>query len=305
MFFPRRNSEAPDPGRFTALRVSLNAPVVATEELASGPARAAILQFWRPDERIAIEVRLRSAADGRVVVYDYDGPLDAASDIDHAFEAALNFAEGMGFLFDEDVLSSEDTVSRARVAEAWSRFEAGLAPAVRAALGTPGEPLGGDDLPEICGDELELTELAPGVVPPVSPHDAALAQELASDWTPLDDGPAVEAPAVAKPPAPAHAAAGPGPKPRPKPNPRPEPAAVRPEPAAARPEPAPARPEPATLTKFRGRAEGPPAARPEPASASEESGRSTLGRVPLVRRRGAGDGGLPKPGLLVRILGAF
>jgi hypothetical protein len=101
------------------------------------------VQFWNGD-RCAIEIRLRAASSGRTVVYDFDGPMEAPSDIDHAFEAALNFAEGMGFLFDEDVLSGDDTISRARVAEAWDRLrgrqDLPVSPRVAARADVLGEP---------------------------------------------------------------------------------------------------------------------------------------------------------------------
>jgi hypothetical protein len=306
MFFPKSNPAKAEPGRFTALRVSLNTPVVETEELPSGPAQAAILQFWNGD-RCAIEIRLRASADGRTVVYDFDGPMEAPSDVDHAFEAALNFAEGMGFLFDDDVLSGDDTMSRAKVAEAWTAFETGRPQPVspRAAaraeiLGSPGDLLGGDGIPELEVEELVLTDLAPAAPAAlVSPHDAALAEELASDWNPLDEEGA-PAPVV-----PAKPAASQAPK-------KPVAPAARSAPPARQ---APAdSPQPAqrTLSKFRGHAEKPAAgskrgdrrAAPKPGPA-EESGRGkTLGRLPLVRKRSP-DGARPRPSLLVRILGAF
>jgi hypothetical protein len=63
-------------------------------------------------------------------------------------------------------------------------------------------------------------------------------------------------------------------------------------------------PPPATLTKFRGRAqEPPPPAAPADAGAAPPARGKALGRLPIVRRKLAE--GRQKPGLLVRILGAF
>lgn len=274
MFFPNPRPAALDPARFSSLRVSLNAPVIRTDELSGVAARGAIVQWWEPDGRCGIEVRLRAVADDRLVVYTLEDPLEGASDVGHVLEAALNFAEGMGFLFEEDVLSSDDTASRAVVAEAWRAFEAGRAPAVarpaaRALapeLGRPGDLLGGPEPertdPELAGEPLELTDLAP---------EQALdlqAGELSSDWEPLDR----RSEAAAPPPA-----------------------------EGASPPPTP------PLTKFRGRT---PEARPAPAPAAAADpadpprGRKALGRLPLVRRRAPPEG-RQKPGLLVRILGAF
>jgi hypothetical protein len=281
MFFPNPSPDELDPARFTSLRVSLNAPVVRTDELSGVAARAAIVQWWQPDGSCAIEIRLRAVTDERAVVYTLEAPLEAASDVDHALDAALNFAEGMGFLFEEDVLSGEDTVSRAQVAQAWAAFEAGRAPAVsRPAprpvlapeLGRPGDLLAGPDPdpadPGPTAEPLELTDLAPGEAPGLAGAGAPLMTELSSDWEPLGagdepaPGPAAEA-RVAEPP-----------------------------------------PPPATLTKFRGRAqEPPPPAAPADAGAAPPARGKALGRLPIVRRKLAE--GRQKPGLLVRILGAF
>jgi hypothetical protein len=274
MFFPNPSPAALDPARFSSLRVSLNAPVLRTDELSGVAARGAIVQWWEPDGRCGIEVRLRAVADERLVVYTLEAPLEGPSDVGHALEAALNFAEGMGFLFEEDVLSSDDTASRAVVAEAWRAFEAGRAPAIaRPAarglapeLGRPGDLLGGPEPersdPDLTGEALELTDLAPALALDLG------AGELSSDWEPV----ARRSEAAPQPPA----------------------------------EVASPPPPPATLTKFRGRTPEPrpvppPAATADPAEPPR--GRKALGRLPLVRRK-APDG-RQKPGLLVRILGAF
>lgn len=153
MFFPRKTPVQLDPERFRALRLSLNAPVVSTEDLPSGPARAAIVLWWEDDQSPVLEVRMRSAKTGGVVAYGFDEPLANAGDVETALEAALTFAESMGFLFDDDVLSGEDTGAREPVIRAWEEFEgvSEVAPVTR--------PQPREDEP------LELTELAPEPAP--------------------------------------------------------------------------------------------------------------------------------------------
>lgn len=153
MFFPRKTPTQLEPERFSALRVSLNAPVVATEDLPSGPARAVIVLWWEPDQRAVLEVRMRSTKTGAAVAYGFDGPLESAGEVETALEAALTFAESMGFLFDDDILSGEDTGARETVIRAWQDFDGAgeVAPAT--------QPQPQEDEP------LELTELAPEPVP--------------------------------------------------------------------------------------------------------------------------------------------
>jgi hypothetical protein len=299
MFFPRKNPATPDPRRFSTLRVSLNAPVVATDALPSAPARAAIVMWWEPDQRCALEVRVRATKTGRTVVYGFDGPLEDAEEVDRTLDAALNFAESMGFLFDEDVLSGEDTVGREKLVQVWTEFESGAAPGGGTRAGGGPEEAArvlDREVPAVAQEDaeaepLELTELAPDES---LSGDARLAVELASGWTPQSD-PEAGSDAEVEPPS--------------EPDPEPEPSAGT-NPAA----------EVITLTKFRGPAPESPAeeapagsgaAEPEKAAEGSKKARkvgekkqAAVGRVPILRRKG-GAGRQERPGLLQRILGAF
>jgi hypothetical protein len=121
MFFPISEPGSPDPRRFVVLRTSLNAPVVSTEDIPSGPARAAIAMWFEDDQSCSLEVRVRSVATGRMVVYAWEGELSGAREVDTALDAGLSFAESMGFLFDDDAVRDDG-------ARKWTEFLAEAAP---------------------------------------------------------------------------------------------------------------------------------------------------------------------------------
>lgn len=282
MFFPISEPGSPDPRRFVLLRTSLNAPVVSTEDIPSGPARAAIAMWFEDDKSCSLEVRVRSVGTGRMVVYACEGELSDAREVETALDAGLSFAESMGFLFDDDVLSSESTIGRGMVTAAWEAFEAGES-APRAVENFV-QPVTQTEPPD--AELLELTEVAAvddlgaDLVDP----DCELIADPADGWEPetLDGLP--EPPAVG--------------------------GAAGEVPAAA------------VLSKFRGRLDeleagdrrGPRSGGegPEKAESIETKARglkAALGRMPLVRRRRPGvEAAEPKPvrgGLLARILSAF
>jgi len=265
MFFPKRDPGSPDPRRFAALRSSLNAPVVATEEMPSGPARAVIVMGWDDEAQSVLEVRLRSVTTGRLVVYGFEGHLEDAGELETALEAALSFAESMGFLFDDDILSGDDMIGRETVVEAWEAFEEGRPPP-RCGRGEPTGGLAEITQPDVeSAEPVELTDLAPEGDPEAAA--GALALELTSGWSPATDD-------VLDPDAPLESA--------------PVPESTTPlSKFRGREEAAPEAVEP-----------DPPAAEPRPAPK-----RTAVGRVPLVRRKAAAT--RERPSLLARILGAF
>ena len=87
--FPRPLRE----GGLLALHVSLNSPVVAHESLPNGPAAAAIALDGR-----GATVCLRSVRTGRTAFFSSGEGLT----LQLALDAALAFAERLGFLFDVD-----------------------------------------------------------------------------------------------------------------------------------------------------------------------------------------------------------
>ena len=117
--FTAAGTLSPLPGaKLERLRLSLNTPVVALENLAVGPAAAGIA-IHSGQLALRLTVAVRSARSGRVVFFHPDGWGESElSDV--AFDAALSFAEGMGFLFDEDLL--EKGLDAAQAARAWADF---------------------------------------------------------------------------------------------------------------------------------------------------------------------------------------
>ncbi len=90
--------------RLLALRMSLNAPVLATAELPVGPARAAIVVHTQGAVR-CFSIVVRSLRNGASVIYELEGE-DLREDIGWsvALDASLSFGESMGFLFDDEML---------------------------------------------------------------------------------------------------------------------------------------------------------------------------------------------------------
>jgi hypothetical protein len=119
-FLPRRRPLELTAQRVRALRPSLNTPVVATGELPVGPACGAILVHVEPGAGLQISVGVRSLACGSVAIYGFDGPI-SASVVGVALDAALSFAESMGFLFDDDVVG-DDAASREKAVARWQEM---------------------------------------------------------------------------------------------------------------------------------------------------------------------------------------
>ena len=118
MFFPRSQPVTVARDEIRGLRLSLNTPVVATEEIPIGPARAAILvhEGTRGPE---VTIGIRSLRADRTALYGFEGDLREASSFAVALDAALSFAESMGFLFDEDELGSGGAAARVRCLGLW------------------------------------------------------------------------------------------------------------------------------------------------------------------------------------------
>jgi hypothetical protein len=90
--------------RLLALRMSLNAPVLATAELPAGPARAAIVVHAQGALR-RFSIVVRSLRNGASVIYELEGEdLREDSGWSVALDASLSFGESMGFLFDDEML---------------------------------------------------------------------------------------------------------------------------------------------------------------------------------------------------------
>jgi hypothetical protein len=119
VFFPRSTPLSLTRDHIRGLRLSLNTPVVATEELPIGPARAAILVHDDADGGPQVTIGIRALRAGRTALYAFEGDLREASSFAVAVDAALSFAESMGFLFDEDELGGGGAAARVRCLGLW------------------------------------------------------------------------------------------------------------------------------------------------------------------------------------------
>jgi len=298
VFFPRSTPLSVAPVHVQGLRLSLNTPVVATEELPIGPARAAILVHDDPQRGPTVTIGIRSLRADRVALYGMENEPDDGADLEVALDAALTFAESMGFLFDEDEVAGGGAQAKTRSLGLWRELlgeEAGepaRAPAVAASRKQePEAELLLEDLAE------EATEF---VLPPAEAPDEPDPEigdfveddeheaQGAGDPDVLEEEPGEELPDVSDAEVAAAAST----------------AAAR----SAKP------PAPVALTKFRGRPAGrtpraparsEAAPRPAPAKAAGDGqkGRATaLGRMRLVRRV---RDGLRKRNPILRLFGAF
>jgi hypothetical protein len=190
VFFPRTAALTLTRDEIRELRLSLNTPVVATEELPIGPARAAILVHDDADGGPQVTIGIRSLRADRVVLYAFEGDLREASSFAVAVDAALSFAESMGFLFDEDELGAGGAPARVRCLGLWREFlgeDALGVPPARAAEPEPAEELLLDELAEdsaldeatdapvfLSGDEAEASAGATDVFVPQFEGDLGL-----------------------------------------------------------------------------------------------------------------------------------
>lgn len=164
MFTPRSDALLLSEAGLQGLRLSLNTPVVRVEELADGPARAAIVLHAGEYGGLVLSVALRSLRDGRSAVYTWRGQSDPAS-LPTAWRAALDFGESLGFLFDEDELAHGTPEARERAFALWEAF--GAVPERAAA-----DDGFGDAALDLEPQELDLDmelELAPGDGPAPPP----------------------------------------------------------------------------------------------------------------------------------------
>lgn len=120
MIFLRRTSPVHvRPEGVSGLRRSLNTPVVSTPDFPTGPAEGAILVHRELTGRLCVTLGIRSDRAGETALWDYDGQLADPGAVDVAVDAALSFAEGMGFLFDDDEVGAGTEEERLRARYLW------------------------------------------------------------------------------------------------------------------------------------------------------------------------------------------
>jgi hypothetical protein len=166
VFFARQ--EAPDPARsvLRSLRPSLNTPVVVVEDLPPGPASAAIARFADPaGPRVVLAIR--SERSGQAIFFAPDDEARDQRDTDLALDALLSFAEGMGFLFEDDRLAEAPGETQrlwmALIEACTHRSPSGSATAKAAPAPAPSPASA-----QPAADEIWLEDLAP-VARPISP----------------------------------------------------------------------------------------------------------------------------------------
>jgi hypothetical protein len=126
-----------------ALRLSLNTPVVAIEDLPVGPAAAGIA-LHEGLEGLRLTLAVRSVQNGQVVFFHPDEDWSEIQGSELALDAALSFAECMGFLFDDDPIEAGGDVREA--ADRWAELV---------------ETAGAEEPADPPGEEIWLEEVAP------------------------------------------------------------------------------------------------------------------------------------------------
>ena len=138
MFFSAASAPNPTSTSLRTLWLSLNKPVLAIDELPLGPARAAIAVIRGP-EGLGLSVAIRSTRTDQVLFFDSDSAQALPGDGAELLDPAISFAEGMGFLFDDE---PEAEAAASRLWDDWIGRAANPArPAPPARNRTPG----GDD----------------------------------------------------------------------------------------------------------------------------------------------------------------
>jgi hypothetical protein len=89
-----------------ALHLALNSPIVRLEGLPVGPASAAVA--FHAGDTPGVTLVVRSQCSPRVVYFTAELDGEDAQYPEVILDAALSFAERMGFLFDEDAVGARD-----------------------------------------------------------------------------------------------------------------------------------------------------------------------------------------------------
>lgn len=154
---------APDAARsaLRSFRPSLNTPVVVVEDLPAGPASAAIASLADPaGPRVVLAIR--SERSGQAIFFGPDEEPWEGQGPEWALDAALSFAESMGFLFEDDRVSQAPDEARrlwGALLDAGGRLRGAL-PAPARPLAAPGRRAPPDP-PEPDGEAFWLEEIAP------------------------------------------------------------------------------------------------------------------------------------------------
>lgn len=135
--------------RIEGLCASLNRPVVSVDGLSVGPASSAIVLHGAGEGARELVIALRFEESGAVVLFEFQGSLNASRA--KALDAGLTFAEGMGFLFDDDLLTGDAPTARRQALEHWCEL---TGDELQPAVGRTAQPV--ED--PLLDDILELSE---------------------------------------------------------------------------------------------------------------------------------------------------
>lgn len=167
MFLRRREPVLLTEERLDGLCPSLNRPVVDLEDLPVGPARSAIALFRDEAGQRGLVVTVRSEESGVVALFEFQGEVH---DRPHqALDVGLTFAEGMGFLFDDDMLVSQQPDRHQRAVEIWCELTGDEPHETPTPVPAPApEPMALvlEDLVEDDLEEVLPVEEAPPALPP-------------------------------------------------------------------------------------------------------------------------------------------
>jgi hypothetical protein len=172
----RRSSEplALSEASLLALRPALNTPVLNTDFLPVGPARAAIVVFAEEYGGIGLAIGVRSNEGGQIAVFRNQEPIDASTKLADAIEPALASAERMGFLFDEDLVeNAPGGQGRVEAMSLWAdlmgEIEVSAAPAIGdSESGVAGDSTSGSLSVQSTVPELLLDDVAPLDLPEIA-----------------------------------------------------------------------------------------------------------------------------------------
>ena len=161
------------------LRLSLNTPVVALESLPVGPAAAAIA-LHRGPRAARLSLAVRATRGGQLLFFHPEGW--AESELSEVvLDAALSFAEGMGFLFDQDLVSNGGSAGRAQALQTWLDLMGSREPPAGAELVS--------EQSELLLDELVGPDSSPDVMDDLSlSHSLSDEAGLLSETAPLEPG---------------------------------------------------------------------------------------------------------------------
>ncbi len=187
MFMPCFNEPTVCESTIVAFCAALNTPVVNIEALDVGAARAGIMLAAGEYGDLKLLVRVSLISGGEGITFEFQGDPREFGDASAAMDAALSFSEGMGFLFEEDLLTQGGRSGRKRASKIWTSL---CSPREedRAVVEAPAcEPLPPRVAVAGTAPELELTDLL--VADP--PADAAM-DRVAETMLGPESSPSVE-----------------------------------------------------------------------------------------------------------------